>query len=82
MDSEKAMIVIGITLVIVVLLNLALYAAVMRRKKRVGEVELFRRAISRAQDPWKNEKDDLQALSKQVAELQEKGQTELDINGE
>lgn len=82
MDSEKAMIVIGITLVIVVLLNLALYAAVMRRKKRVGEVELFRRAISRARDPWKNEKDDLQALSKQVAELQEKGQAELEKNGE
>ena len=71
MNSEKALIVIGITLVVVILLNLALYAAVMRRKKKVGDVELFRRAISRARDPWKNEKNDLQALSKQVAELQE-----------
>lgn len=80
MDSQKAFIVIGITLVIVILLNLAIYAAVIRRKDRVGEVDLIRRAMKRARDPWKNEKADLQALSKRVAELQGKDQTEVGTN--
>jgi hypothetical protein len=80
MDSQKAFIVIGITLVIVILLNLAIYAAVIRRKDRVGEVDLIRRAMKRARDPWKNEKADLQALSKRVAELQGKDHTEVGTN--
>jgi hypothetical protein len=53
---------------------------VIRRKDRVGEVDLIRRAMKRARDPWKNEKADLQALSKRVAELQGKDHTEVGTN--
>ena len=80
MDTQKAFIVIAITLLIVILFNLAIYAAVVRRKDRVGEVELLRRAMKSARNPWGKEKADLQALSEQVTELQEKEQLEAGKN--
>ncbi len=70
MDSQKAFLVIGATLVIVVLLNLALYALVKRRKPNTGDVTLIHRAIKQARDPWKDEQAKLDSLSQQVAELQ------------
>ena len=80
MDPQKATLVIGITLVIVILFNIGIYLAVKRRKDQVGEVELFRRAMKRARDPWGDEKANLEALSKQVAELQGKDQTKINSN--
>ncbi len=71
MDTQKALLVISITLVVVILFNLAIYIAVKRRKDQVGEIELFRRALKRARDPWREEKANLEALSKQVAAIQQ-----------
>jgi hypothetical protein len=70
MDPQKALLVISITLVIVILLNVAIYVSIKRRNNRGGEIELFRRAFRRAKNPWGEEKANLEALSKQVAELQ------------
>ena len=69
MDTQKAALVISITLVIVVLLNLGLYTLVKRRKNTVGEVELFRRVMKKARNPWEDEQSKLESLAKQVAEL-------------
>ena len=62
MDSQKAFLVIGATLVIVLILNLALYALVKRRKISTGEFELFQRAMKRARDPWKDEQAESRIL--------------------
>jgi hypothetical protein len=69
MDFEKAFLVISVTLIIVILLNLGLYTLVKRRKNTVGEVELFRRAMNKARNPWEDEQAKLESLAKQVAEL-------------
>lgn len=70
MDSQKAFLVIAATLIVVVLINLALYALVKRRRPDTGEVDLIRRAMKQARDPWKDEQAKLDSLSRQVAELQ------------
>lgn len=71
MDTQKATLVIVLTLIIVVLFNLAIYAIVKRRRNSVGEVDLIRKAVKRARDPWGTEKADLEALAKRVAELRD-----------
>lgn len=70
MDSQKAFLVIAATLIVVVLINLALYALVKRRKPNTGEVDLIRRAMKQARDPWKDEDAKLASLARQVSELQ------------
>ena len=76
MDTQKAALVISITLVIVVLLNLGLYTLVKRRKNTVGEVVLFRRVMKKARNPWEDEQSKLESLAKQVAELKSKSPQE------
>jgi hypothetical protein len=76
MDLQKALLVIGITLAIVIVFNLAIYAAVKRRGGQVGEIELFGRVLKKARDPWRDEKANLEVLSKQVANLQRKDHNE------
>jgi len=76
MEEQKALLVIGITLIVVILFNLAIYKAVKRRNDQPGEIELFRRALTRARDPWGDEKANREALSKMVAELQSQEGTE------
>lgn len=76
MDLQKALLVIGITLVIVIIFNLAIYVAVKRRDGQVGEIELFGRVLKKARDPWRDEKENLEALSKRVANLQRKDHNE------
>jgi hypothetical protein len=70
MDSEKVLLVIGITLIVVIFFNFAIYRMVIRKSNRPGEFEMFRRALKRARDPWRDENANREALSKMVAELQ------------
>jgi uncharacterized protein YlxW (UPF0749 family) len=81
-ESQKAFLVIGATLLIVVLINLALYTLVKRRKPNTGEVDLIRRAMKQARDPWKDEQTKLDSLSRQVAELQNQSNREDAADGE
>lgn len=75
MDMTRAALVVGITLVAVLLVNIAIYLAVIRRNaakdKTVGQIELLRRAATRAQDPWKPEDDALKELARRVQGLQD-----------
>jgi len=70
MDLEKAGLVICLTIFIVVGVNAAIYASV-KRGGTVGQIELLRRAASRARHPWKNEDEDLKELSARVAKLKQ-----------
>ena len=68
MDLSKGVLVICLILLIVVGINAALYVT-LRRGNEAGQIELFRRAAQRAREPWKEEDDALQELSRRVAGL-------------
>lgn len=71
MESDNILLVICLTLFLVVGLNAAIYAA-LRGGGTQTQIELFRRAAQRARQPWKDEDEALQELSKRVAALKEK----------
>ncbi|OGO66229.1 MAG: hypothetical protein A2Z45_09625 [Chloroflexi bacterium RBG_19FT_COMBO_55_16] len=75
MNTDNVTLVVCLTLFIVVGINAALYVA-LRRGKEASLVELTRRAVHRLRDPWKDEDEALQELSKLVSkfkqEIQEK----------
>lgn len=68
MDTSKVPLVLCLTLVIVIGINAALYVS-LRGGSTAGQIELFRRAAQRARQPWKDEEDALNELSKRVAAL-------------
>jgi hypothetical protein len=68
MDYSKAVLIVCLTLIIVIGFNIIIYASA-KRDKSAGTVELLRRASQRARDPWKNEDDDLEELSRIVSIL-------------
>ena len=70
MDTEKATLVIGITLLIVILFNLAIYTAAKRRgENSITQFKMFSRAFQRARNPWEEDKAKLDELSRTVAAL-------------
>ena len=64
------MLVIGLTLLIVVGVNVLIYFSVTR-KNTIGQIELLRRAAKQARNPWEVEDNALAELSKLVADLKE-----------
>lgn len=81
MDSQKAFLVIATTLLIVVLLNLALYRLAKRHRPNTSEFDLIRRTMKRARNPWQDEQAKLDSLSRQVAELKDQS-TREDANND
>lgn len=75
MDTGRAAIVICVTLFLVIGINAAIYAALVR-KNSVSQIELMRRAAERARDPWRSEDEDLKELSRLVSQLKEDHQEE------
>jgi hypothetical protein len=71
MDTSKVPLVICLTVFIVVGINAALIVA-LRRGKEAGQIDLLRKAVGRARDPWAGENSSLKELSQRVAELQAK----------
>lgn len=71
MDYSKAFLVVFVTILIVIVINAAIFASVTR-KNSVGQIELLRKAASRAKDPWQPENENLSELSRLVKNLQEK----------
>jgi len=67
--DEKVTLVIGLTLIIVIGVNVILYFAV-RDRSLPHEIELFRRAARRARNPWQDEDDALGELSDLVSKLE------------
>jgi len=71
MDIQKAIIVIVITLVVVILFNVGIYAYV---KKRGPHVNTFGRIYQRARHPWKEDEEKLKELSEKVAKLKDRSE--------
>lgn len=71
--DEKVALVIGLTLLIVIGVNVALYFS-FRDRSLPHQIELFRRAAKRARNPWQDEDDALGELSNLVAKLKNNNQ--------
>ena len=76
-DFEKLLLVICLTVLIVAGLNALAYAA-LRRGNEANMIELTRKAAQRARNPWKDEEQALQELSRLVTSLKETGAGEQD----
>ena len=62
MDYSKAILIVSITLVVVIILNAAIYVGT-RRKRPNNTIEMFRTAAKRARNPWEDEDTALSELS-------------------
>ena len=69
-DPGKVLLVIGLTLLIVIGVNVLIYFSVTR-KGTIGQIELMRRAAKQARNPWEVEDNALSELSRLVANLKE-----------
>jgi Sec-independent protein translocase protein TatA len=67
--DEKVTLVIGLTVLIVVSVNVILFFG-FRDRSLPYQIELFRRAAQRARDPWQDEDDALEELSNLVSKLE------------
>lgn len=76
MDTGRVFLIICLTIIGVVVLNAALYLA-LRRGQEINTITLLRRATGRAQDPWKDEAEALDELSRLVAGLDQTQQNEM-----
>ncbi|HJW90768.1 MAG TPA: hypothetical protein VJ436_09020 [Anaerolineales bacterium] len=72
MDIGRVTLVVCLTVLIVVGINAAFYVY-LRKGNEAGQIELLQRAARRARQPWENEDQALQELSKRVAALQREG---------
>ena len=71
-DFERLLLVICLTVLIVAGLNALVYAG-LRRGKEANMVELTRKAAQRARNPWQDEEEALQELSRMVSSLEKTG---------
>lgn len=70
---------------LVVGLNILLFASFKRGsliRGLFGDIDMYRRAGSRARNPWQDEDDNLQELSTLVKKLQGENDAEPEIEGE
>ena len=72
MDTSSVPFAICLTIGIVVAVNATLYTMV-RRKWLSENIELFRKAVVSARNPWKKEDDDLAQLSHLVSRFKPSG---------
>jgi len=81
MDGQKAFLVIGITLVVVILLNLRILVSFRKRGNNPANLfQAFSSVIKRGRDPWTRDKENLAELSRRIEELQVEDQ--VDDSGE
>jgi hypothetical protein len=73
-DAGRALLVIVLTVVGVILINLAIYAMVKSRGN-VGQIEMMRKAVKQARNPWEVEDKALKDLSELVKQF--KGEPDL-----
>ena len=78
-DPGKVLLVIGLTLLIVIGVNVLIYFSVTR-KGTIGQIELMQRAARQARNPWEREDNSLTELSKLVADLQNKSDEKQDAD--
>jgi len=70
MNTDNVTLVVCLTLFMVIGINAALYVA-LRRGGEASLIELTRRAVHRLRDPWKDEDEALQELSRLVSKFKE-----------
>lgn len=70
MDVDRAIIIAGATILVVILFNVMLYLS-LRRGDEITTIDMVRKAARRARQPWKDEDDALQELSKLVNKLKD-----------
>ena len=75
--DEKVTLVIGLTLLIVIGVNVILYFA-FKDRSLPHQIELFRRASRRARNPWQDEDEALEQLSELVAKLEQGSQPKVE----
>lgn len=68
MDTDRAFLIICLTVGAVILFNVMIYLS-LRRGNEITTIDLMRRAARRARNPWKDEDDALQELSDLVSGL-------------
>ena len=68
MDLGKAALVIVITLILVIIFNVAIYRS-LRGERTVNQIKMLRRVTHRARKPWQDENEKLEELSRRVAKL-------------
>jgi hypothetical protein len=72
MDSQKAFLVISITLVVVLLFNLGIYATLKnKRTNSNNQAQMVSRALRRARNPWEEDLAKMEALSRSLVAIQE-----------
>lgn len=64
MELQKTLLVILITLIVVILFNFGIYSYA---KKRGSQINLFTNVYRRAKNPFRDENEKLQELSRNVA---------------
>lgn len=77
MDIERATLVVCITVLVIIAVNAAIYIS-FRRGNQSAMFDMFRKAMTRARDPWEAEDRALQELS----ELTTQFRTERDPGDE
>ncbi len=68
MDSNKVSLIICLTIFVVIGINAAIYA-LFSRGNQTGDIELFQRSFKRLRNPWQEEDNNMQELSRLVADL-------------
>jgi hypothetical protein len=68
MDIQKAFLVIGLTIVVVILINVAIYQVLARRRNN-SEIGFYSQIAKRARKPWEKEFNDLRELNQLVSHL-------------
>jgi len=69
-DTGKAFLVVGLTILGVILVNVAIYYSV-RGKGTIHQIELMRKAVGQARNPWEGEDTALKELSEMVRQFKE-----------
>lgn len=70
MISSKLVLVLSLTLLAVVLFNIAIYISAKRRNS-ANSFKMFGKMARRARNPWEEDQAKLDELARKVAELRE-----------
>ena len=77
MDYSKVVLVVGITLLIVIMFNLAIFSSFGRKRGDKNEtIGMLQSAFKIARDPWKGEDSDLKELAERVETLKKNKEEE------
>jgi hypothetical protein len=79
MDIQSVMIVVGVTLVLVIGFNLAIFFS-YGRKDSPNEFQMLRNAVRRMKNPWQVEEEALAELSEKVEGLKKKSEENPNLN--